>query len=69
MFTDGLEALLLNTGSDCGASRLIDTAWCRTLNCETLETRFHEVETMLGSLSPGDWPADDVTILALEGID
>ena len=68
LFTDGLEALLLNAGPGRGASRLIDTPWCRTLTCETLETHLHEIEELLSSTSSDDWPADDVTILALEGL-
>ncbi len=68
LFTDGLEALLLNAGSGRGAAKLLDTPWCRTLTCETLETHLHEIEELLRSTSPDGWPADDVTILALESL-
>ncbi len=72
LFTDGLEALLLNAGPGAGSGRgaatLLDTPWCRTLTGETLATHLHEIEELLSNTSPDDWPADDVTILALEGI-
>ncbi len=68
LFTDGLEALLLNAGPGRGAAKLLDTPWCRTLTWETLETHLHEIEELLSSTSSDDWPADDVTILALEGL-
>ncbi len=68
LFTDGLEALLLSTGPGRGAAKLLDTPWCRTLSGETLETHLHEIEELLSSTSSDDWPADDVTILALEGL-
>jgi len=68
LFTDGLEALLLNAGPGRGVAKLHDTPWCRTLTGETLETHLHEIEDLRRSTSPDDWPADDVTILALEGL-
>ena len=72
LFTDGLEALLLNAGPGAGpgrgAAKLLDTPWCRTLTGETLEAHLHEIEDLLSSTSSNDWPADDVTILALEGL-
>ncbi len=68
LFTDGLEALLLNAGPGRGAAKLLDTPWCRTLTGETLEAHLHEIEDLLSSTSSNDWPADDVTILALEGL-
>ncbi len=72
LFTDGLEALLLNAGPGAGpgrgAAKLLDTPWCRTLTGETLETHLHEIEELLSRTASDDWPADDVTILALEGL-
>ncbi|MCH8851490.1 MAG: SpoIIE family protein phosphatase [Planctomycetes bacterium] len=68
LFTDGLEALLLNAGPGRGAAKLLDTPWCQALTGETLETHLHEIEELLRNSSPDDWPADDVTILALEGL-
>ncbi len=68
LFTDGLEALLLNAGPGRGVAKLHDTPWCQSLTCDTLETHLHEIEDLLRSTSPDDWPADDVTILALEGL-
>ena len=62
------ESLLLNAGPGRGAAKLLDTPWCRTLTRETLETHLHEIEELLSSTSSDDWPADDVTVLALEGL-
>ena len=68
LFTDGLEALLLNTAPGRGAAKLLDTPWVRTLSARSLEAHLNEVEALARDTSPDDWPADDITVLTLEGI-
>lgn len=66
LFTDGLDALLLNTGPDSDKQRIIDTTWCKSLNPETLQAHLQDLEHRARSTPHTDWPADDITILALE---
>ncbi len=68
LFTDGLEALLLN--SDVRRDRprkLLETIWCQTLTPDTLQPHLQDVEELVRSTPQDDWPVDDITILALEG--
>lgn len=66
LFTDGLDALLLSAGPDAGRQRVIDTAWCKSLNPETLQAHLQDLEHRARTTPHTDWPADDITILALE---
>ena len=66
LFTDGLDALLLSAGPDSGGQRVVDTAWCKSLNPDTLQAHLADLEYRARITPHTDWPADDITILALE---
>lgn len=68
LFSDGLEAFLLNTTPGNPPRDLLETAWCKTLNSRTLQSHLSELEQSVRTSSENDWPADDITILGLEGI-
>ena len=66
LFTDGLDALLLHAGPDRGKQCVIDTTWCKSLTPQTLQAHLQDLEHRARTTPHTDWPADDITILALE---
>jgi serine phosphatase RsbU (regulator of sigma subunit) len=67
LFTDGLEALLVH---GCPAvERLPDTPWYQSLERLDNQAAVSDVAERLHATREQDWPADDVTLMALEVTD
>lgn len=68
LYSDGLEALLLNCRTSCRCATLLDTPWCRTLKPGNLEDHLSDIRALVQATPASDWPVDDITILALHGV-
>lgn len=68
LYSDGLQALLLSTDEGSALPTILETSWGSTLRTETLATHLEQIEDLTEKMSPADWPLDDITILALQGI-
>ena len=64
--TDGLDAMLLDRPRCNSYDDISDTPWFKGLRSEHITDHLDRIRQRLDTSSPGDWPADDVTVLALE---
>ncbi len=64
-YTDGLEALLVEGERRNGCNDITDTSWFAGLATLPLQDSIDHVATRLTGARKDDWPADDVSIIAL----
>ena len=65
LYTDGLEALLLDRMQSARRDCITQTAWYARLAQRSLSESLDDIRVKLSTRDRADWPADDVTILAL----
>ncbi|MCG3137783.1 MAG: Phosphoserine phosphatase RsbU [Phycisphaerae bacterium] len=68
LYTDGLEALLLNAPGGEFCTHLLETPWMKHLCSTSLESGFQTIRELVQNLPEKTWPIDDITILALQAV-
>lgn len=64
-YSDGLEALLLDRLSDTRLDSIVQTAWYARLSERSVAKSMQDIASRLAELTPSDWPADDLTLVAM----
>ncbi len=67
LYTDGLEALLLNVPANRDVPTLLQTPWVQSLTPQNLPEHFEQIEQLVASMPADGWPIDDITLVALQG--
>ena len=65
LYTDGLEALLLERTGPARFDSIVQTPWFASLPGRSISDALGEIADRLGSIEPQEWPADDVSMIAL----
>jgi serine phosphatase RsbU (regulator of sigma subunit) len=63
--TDGLDALLCDHGRRGVHATIAATPWFTQLEGRTCDAILADLHDRLDATRPEDWPADDVTVIAL----
>ena len=66
-YTDGLEALLLQSPEGKSYNSIIQTPWCQQLRSDNIEASLAAITELLKNTPPESWPVDDISILAMTG--
>ena len=64
--TDGLDALLLERDQDANFDDVRETPWYRSLQTGSVADRLNAIADLAADTPRSCWPADDLTVLALE---
>jgi len=65
-YTDGLEAILHARGQTLDATSVLDSSWIQNFEAEGPENTLAALRHQVNRLDPGDWPQDDITLLAVQ---